>query len=350
MAVALASADRPRVGSTRTNLERLLRACDALGAGGLASRAERRRFETYLSTLQRLWHELANAPAGACAEGQLGEYRRRIERLAELLDADKLLSGAGSALALTQAVCNGHISREQANAELSSRLHATSRMQRALRDQLFGPVNPSPLALAGGAEQLPPPSPGACCTACAGSAASGGIASAVGRGGAFDAAVPASAATRESLFGRSGGARRGSAADGAAAESLAQTLAGEREQQDAALSDLTKMASELKNRSLRAQQAMHAQNSTLDTTSTALDSNRSKARRTRPQPTPTRCPSQPTPTDRATADGARSTPPHSSKPTSASCGSSCVRCSRRRATSCSCCSSSPSSSSSPSCS
>ena len=100
-------------------------------------------------TLTRLWQELQKqseqrewlgGSVACCSEAQLGEYRRHIERLAELLDDGKLLSGAGSQLALTQALCNGNLTREQANAELSSRLHATSRMQQALRNQLLGPA------------------------------------------------------------------------------------------------------------------------------------------------------------------------------------------------------------------
>ena len=97
-------------GHARVNLERLLRSCDALATGGLSTRTERRRFETYLNTLQGCgtsWRARADRQPRSCSEAQLGEYRRRIERLAELLDADKLLSGAGSALALTQALCNG---------------------------------------------------------------------------------------------------------------------------------------------------------------------------------------------------------------------------------------------------
>ena len=85
---------------TKINLDRLLRSCDALG-DSLADKAARRRFVTYLTVLQRYWHDL---DAAGESEVVLGEYRRRIERLAELVDEGKMLSGVGSALALSQAI------------------------------------------------------------------------------------------------------------------------------------------------------------------------------------------------------------------------------------------------------
>ena len=250
---------------THTNLVRLLSSCDRLSAGGFRARAERRRFETYLSVLQRMWHELAaeseptaSSTVRACApsEEQLSEYRRRIERLAELLDGQKMLSGAGSALAFTQAQCNASLTREQANAELSSRLHATSRMQAALRDQLLGPAAGTGASATGTELADPIGSPGAA-----------GPSGTLPGGGSAKIA----AAARDSLL-----PRRGGGADSAEAESLSETLARERQAQDDALADLTQMAGALRDRSMQARQAVRAHCSTLDTTSTSIDKNRSK--------------------------------------------------------------------------
>ena len=69
--------------------------------------------------LDRYWHELSAVPAKRqqCPPDELGEYRRRIEQLADLLDDEKLLATASSATA-TRTHSNSRLSREQANAEL----------------------------------------------------------------------------------------------------------------------------------------------------------------------------------------------------------------------------------------
>ena len=268
----------PTPSKIKTDLERLLKSCDRLSQSGVHI-SERRKFETFLSTLTRLWQELQKqseqrewlgGSVACCSEAQLGEYRRHIERLAELLDDGKLLSGAGSQLALTQALCNGNLTREQANAELSSRLHATSRMQQALRNQLLGPAASSSQQAV---EPSPPDStPGAGCAACAASSSSSSLEQPPRNAAA---AATSSTASRESLFGASGG-RLGGGADAAEAESLSRTLADQREMQEEALSDLSKMAAGLRDRTLKAQSAVRAHCSTLETTSAAVESNQTR--------------------------------------------------------------------------
>lgn len=56
------------------------------------------------------------------------EYRRKIERLSELLDNGKLLRSSGGALAACQAHSNSMLSRGEANAELVTRLTAASQV------------------------------------------------------------------------------------------------------------------------------------------------------------------------------------------------------------------------------
>ena len=104
-----------------TNLQRLLRSCEQLSEAPDDGVAQRRRLATYLSVLDRYWHELSAVPAKRqqCPPDELGEYRRRIEQLADLLDDEKLLATASSATA-TRTHSNSRLSREQANAELSS--------------------------------------------------------------------------------------------------------------------------------------------------------------------------------------------------------------------------------------
>ena len=269
----MAGSDDRDPSHTHVNMTRLLASCDKLAAGGLYERVERRRFETYLAALQRMWHELAaqgeqrewaTAPsevrANAASETQLSEYRRRIERLAELLDGDKMLSGAGSALALVQAQCNGSLSREQANAELMMRLHATSRMQTALRNQLLGPGPPPPAAATGAEVAACAPAADASC-----SSSAGGGSSSSNRSGAA------------SLLGARGACSgRGGGGDSAAAESLSETLATERQKHEDALDEMTHMAAALRNRSLQARQALQQQCSTLDTTSAHVDTNHAR--------------------------------------------------------------------------
>lgn len=124
----------PRV---RVNLERLIRSCEVM-SGEIQEKRARRRFETYLSVLQRYWHELA---ATRCSEEVLGEYRRKIEYLADLLDDDKLLAGGGAGLARSQAANSNSLTREEANAELQMRLSTATRIQEQLRSQLMQHVD-----------------------------------------------------------------------------------------------------------------------------------------------------------------------------------------------------------------
>jgi chromosome segregation ATPase len=214
---------------TRTNLERLLRSCERL-SGDMHGRADRQRFESYLVVLQRQWRELK--AQSQCSEDALAEFRRKIQRLAELLDEGKLLSGAGSSLALTQAHCNAHLSRSQANAELVNRLREKERMQQALRSQLSLEVGPS------------------------------------------DAPV-SEAEARAVQTGRAAatGAR---ATGGMEAEALRATLQTERAAQEHLMSDLLRSVGELRDRSVQARHAVREDNNTLDMTSKEIDKNQSQ--------------------------------------------------------------------------
>lgn len=217
---------------TRTNLERLLRSCERL-SGDMHGRADRQRFESYLVVLQRQWRELK--AQSQCSEDALAEFRRKIQRLAELLDEGKLLSGAGSSLALTQAHCNAHLSRSQANAELVNRLREKERMQQALRSQLSLEV------------------------------------SSVGPSG-----VPVSEASARAVqMGRAvaTGAR---ATGGMEAEALRATLQTERAAQEHLMSDLLRSVGELRDRSVQARHAVREDNNTLDMTSKEVDKNQSQ--------------------------------------------------------------------------
>ncbi len=212
---------------TRVNLERLLRSCDALG-GSLGNRASRRRFETYLSVLQRYWHTLDELH---CSEAVLSEYRRKIERLAELIDDGKLQSGAGSGLALSQAHNNAGLTRAQANSELASRLTASSRVQHTARSQLMA----------------------------AGAADGGDGAAATPMGG-------------RSALGLSGGGGD-DGGGGVEAEALDTTLETQRALQETLLNDLSQSVAEMRNRSMQARQAVRDDMSTIDVTSGLLDTN-----------------------------------------------------------------------------
>ena len=121
----------------RVNLERLLLSCERMTEGSdLHCKGGRRRFETYLSVLQRYWHELAKE-----SDEGLAEYRRKIEYLADLIDESKLRSG--SMVSQSQAHNQPELTREQANAELSSRLATANRAHEELRIQLVGRLSGS---------------------------------------------------------------------------------------------------------------------------------------------------------------------------------------------------------------
>ena len=117
----------------KVNLERLLRCCERL-ADEMSTESDRRRLLTYLSVLERYWHEL---DAARCNAALLAEYRRKIEHIGDLLDDEKMLAGSGGALARSRLRNHTTLSREQANSELASRLNAASRVQQELRSQLM---------------------------------------------------------------------------------------------------------------------------------------------------------------------------------------------------------------------
>ena len=124
----------------KVNLERLLRCCERL-ADEMRTESDRRRLLTYLSVLERYWHEL---DAARCNAAVLAEYRRKIEHIGDLLDDEKMLAGSGGALARSRLRNHTTLSREQANSELASRLNAASRVQQELRSQLMHHVEGAP--------------------------------------------------------------------------------------------------------------------------------------------------------------------------------------------------------------
>jgi hypothetical protein len=271
---------------THQNLFRLLRSCERLSTE-LHGHAERKRFEAYLVVLESLWHQLADQqrdnhadPSGSSAiagEGILGEYRRKIERLAELIDAEKMRTGSGSGLALTQASCNASLTREQANAELSSRLRTASREQDKLRNKLLAGQEAAGVAdcdqaTAPLSEVLPAARPtggsSGCAVCASASASSPGPPAALRSTGS--ARLPFGGA------GAAGVAARQTGGTGVEKEALRQTLAEQREMHDQLLTDLAQSVGELRGRSLQARQAMRDDCQTLDATSSQLDSNRSK--------------------------------------------------------------------------
>lgn len=213
----------------RVNLERLLRSCEQL-SGSLNSRTERRRFETYLSVLDRQWQELA--ATRHCSDEVLGEFRRKINRLAELLDGGKMLSTAGNGLALAQAQSNANLSRTQANVELSNRLREQERMQEELKLRLLNLGD-------GGAA----------------ASCSGGGGPPRARRAAADAAPPPG---------------------GVEAASLEDTLKTEREQQDVLYEDISRSVAQLRDRSRQAGQAVRDDSRTLDTIDTMVDDNQNE--------------------------------------------------------------------------
>ena len=266
---------------TRVNLARLLRACDKLSNGGLSTRAERRRLDTYLVTLRQQCKELEDA---RCAAPLLTEYWRRIDRLEELLDAGKLRTGMGSALAFTQAQCNASLTREQANAELTNRLHATSRMQEELRSQLLqqpgadadgapAPTDAAHEAVAAAAE------PGAGMGAAAAVAiANGATASGRASGGGSGGSGSGGSGSGGSGSGGSGGGGSGGGGQryDVEAEALSETLASQREQQEQLLERILLSVGDMKQRQLSANAAVRQDAGTLDAMGNTLDGNRAQ--------------------------------------------------------------------------
>jgi uncharacterized coiled-coil protein SlyX len=216
---------------TKINLDRLLRSCDALG-DSLADKAARRRFVTYLTVLQRYWHDL---DAAGESEVVLGEYRRRIERLAELVDEGKMLSGVGSALALSQAHNNAGLTRAQANAELASRHGATTRVQESARTLLLQPSG-------GGADG--------------------------GGGRRIRGALPGAAAE--------GGGGGGGGGGGVEEEALSATLEEQEAMQESLLADMSHSVAELRARTIQARAAVRDDMSTLDVAGDTMSANQNK--------------------------------------------------------------------------
>lgn len=122
------------------NFARLMRSCDDLAAD-LREEQRRHRLRAYLPVLQALWRELETS--AECSWVELDEYGRKVERLVELLDEEKL--ARGGALAGTRVNSNARLTRKQANEELSSRLTATTRIHEALRAQLMHSMEPAPV-------------------------------------------------------------------------------------------------------------------------------------------------------------------------------------------------------------
>lgn len=115
------------------NLERLLASCERMSTSELRLKDGRRRYETYLSVLQRYWRELATITNGS--NQNLGEYRRKIEHLTDLVDDEKLRTGV-NVVFQAQTHHQPNITREQANEELSHYLLNANRVHEELRREL----------------------------------------------------------------------------------------------------------------------------------------------------------------------------------------------------------------------
>ena len=299
LATAMVVQSPPRSPRSRleTNLQRLLRSCEQLSEAPDDGVAQRRRLATYLSVLDRYWHELSAVPAKRqqCPPDELGEYRRRIEQLADLLDDEKLLATASSATA-TRTHSNSRLSREQANAELSSRLRAANRVQEALRTQLLkrdtelpptaapssttgvtaAPASDSPTPAAAAEPPTTPPPPSERPLS-----ALGGVAAAMKAAEARGAASCRSGAAAAATGASSGGGGSSAAAAAAAAgsepgvqrESLRRQLEAEQATQERYIADLASDVAQLKNRQLQANKALKDDSRTLDSTDRGLDQN-----------------------------------------------------------------------------
>ncbi|KAL1524885.1 hypothetical protein AB1Y20_019764 [Prymnesium parvum] len=275
----------------RVNMERLLAACERMAASELHEKPARRRYETYLKVLQRYWHELASATHGT--DKWLGEYRRKIEHLTDLVDEEKLRSSV-PVVAHSRAHDQPHLSRKQANEELSCRLQAANRVQSELRRELVSKLAPAAgSALAATlqrASALPPLPPGA---PSAGEERGGEAASDEASGG-VRARRKASQENGEAGGAHDGGAaaRRGAAAavhdggvgarggvDGRVEEARPAEMDRlhdvQRQLQESLIDETAQMAAELRERSLLARKAIAADCSTLASTDAVIDSNQS---------------------------------------------------------------------------
>lgn len=267
----------------RVNLERLLRCSEKLG-NELSGESDRRRLLTYLSVLERYWHEL---DAARCSKAVLDEYRRKIEHIGDLLDDEKMLAGSGGALARSQAHNNASLTREQANSELASRLNAASRVQQALRSQLMQHVegvatsgDASSHASCAAVDALPAMCAGSMPGCSSVGAATAAAATAAAASSLF---LEPGAAERAALVGAMGGAGSGSGGGGngggdgsAEPEGLGRTLETQRELQDDLLEDLGELVAQMKDKSLQAREAVKDDTAVLDATGNVIDLNQAK--------------------------------------------------------------------------
>lgn len=111
------------------NLSRLIAACERVSVAALEEPRERRRQEAFLSHLHAQWLSLASLSHNG--HPSLNEFRRKIEHLADVVEAGKMRCGGGG-----QAHNQPHLSRAQANGELCRRISATSRVEEARRQEL----------------------------------------------------------------------------------------------------------------------------------------------------------------------------------------------------------------------
>jgi len=239
-----------------TDLQRLLRACDALAAD-LTPTAHQRRLGIYISVLERYWHEIDEK--SFCTNEAMAEYWRKIERLADLLDESKLLSGAG---AHSRAHSNSKLSRGEANAEIADRLNAANRVQQALREKLMHHVV-GPPAAGPGSSRVPDPSPQIA------PLASGGEPPAPAAAGSSS---PAGARKLSTAAGSGAGGREGAIA----AESVEKTLEEQRQLQDTIVDDTAHLLAEYKSKALQARRVVAEDVQTLDTTDEVLEANQAQ--------------------------------------------------------------------------
>lgn len=263
----------------KVNLERLLRCCERL-ADEMRTESDRRRLLTYLSVLERYWHEL---DAARCNAAVLAEYRRKIEHIGDLLDDEKMLAGSGGALARSRLRNHTTLSCEQANSELASRLNAASRVQQELRSQLMHHVEGAPstadeaASLSTGHAGVEARGAGALRLAASVAAGPNTVATSTAA-----AAVAAAASLGGASIGGRAAARVADAREallpgsGVEAESVGQTLETQRQLQEELLEDLGQLVSELKDKSMQARDAVRDDTATLDETGSVVDLNQAK--------------------------------------------------------------------------
>eukprot|EP00310_Coccolithus_braarudii_P013375 CAMPEP_0183354296 /NCGR_PEP_ID=MMETSP0164_2-20130417/37227_1 /TAXON_ID=221442 /ORGANISM="Coccolithus pelagicus ssp braarudi, Strain PLY182g" /LENGTH=272 /DNA_ID=CAMNT_0025527151 /DNA_START=138 /DNA_END=956 /DNA_ORIENTATION=- len=220
-------------------MQRLLRCCDEL-ATELHTRETQRKLATFVSVLERYWHEVD--AAGDCIDDEMGEYWRKIEALAELISDEKLLSASSGLVSRVHS--NSRLTRSEANAELSNRLNAANRVQQALREQLMVHVE-------GEGAQTEARS------------RHGGLAAEWARPAVAVAAAPLAQPATPHV----------EAEASVEAASVGVALEREREAQDALVDDSAQMLNELHKKMLRQRDAVNDDLRVLDDTSDVLDAN-----------------------------------------------------------------------------